>query len=74
MKGSEKSYLDDIFFNDYELKIISKLNYIHSKSKEINDFIKYKDDNIESKLIDDIYYQLMNYINDGISLEKINDK
>lgn len=25
MKGNGKSYLDDKFFNDYELKIISKL-------------------------------------------------
>jgi hypothetical protein len=80
MKGSGKSYLDGIFLNDYDINIVPKLDYIKAQSEEIdyymylvieglNDIDSYLSDSIR-----EVYYILMNYINDGITLSEINAK
>ena len=80
MDGIGKSYLNKIFLNDYNIKIVSKLDYIHSQSKEIDEYLYLIIDDlfdVDSYLTDsvkEVYYQLMNYINDGITLDEINAK
>ena len=80
LKGSGKSYLDGIFLNDYDINIVPKLDYIKAQSEEIdyymylvieglNDIDSYLSDSVS-----EVYYQLMNYINDGITLSEINAK
>ena len=39
-KGSGKSYLNEIFLNDYKFKIESKFNYIKKQSLEIDEYLK----------------------------------
>ena len=39
MKGSGKSYLNEIFLNDYDFNIVSKINYIKEEIKEIDEYL-----------------------------------
>jgi hypothetical protein len=73
MKGAGKSYLDGIFLDDYDVNIVPKIDYIHSQVKEIDEYLYLIIEglhDVDSYLTDsvkEVYYQLMNYINDGIT-------
>ena len=80
INGPGVSYLDGKFTDDYKNKIVPKLNYILSQCKEIDDYlhliidILYDCDSYLSDSVGEVYYQLMNYINDGISQDKVSAK
>ena len=80
INGTGKSYLNDIYLNDYENKIVSKLDYILSQCKEIDEYLYliikgiFDCDSYLTDSVEEVYYQLMNYINDGITHDKISAK
>ena len=80
MNEKGKSFIENIFLNDYENKIMSKLDYILNKFKEIDEYIKLVIDglyNINSYVFDsikEVYYLFLNYINDGLNQNKLNIK
>ena len=80
MNGSGKSYLNEIFLNDYEFKIASKLDYIKKQTLEIDEYLKliikslFDVDSYLTDSVDEVYNQLINYIKDGINLDEINAK
>ena len=80
MKGAGKSYLDGIFLDDYDVNIVPKIDYIHSQVKEIDEYLYLIIEglhDVDSYLTDsvkEVYYQLMNYINDGITEVEIRAK
>ena len=80
INGPGVSYLDGIFTDDYKNKIVPKLDYILSQCKEIDEYLKlileglFDVDSYLSDSVDEVYYQLMNYINDGISQDKVSAK
>ena len=73
-----KLYLDEIFTKDYDENITFKLEYIQNQFKNLDEYLLLLIDElkeIDSYLIDSIeefYYQLINFINDEINLNKIN--
>ena len=73
-----KLYLDEIFIKDYDEEITFKLEYIQNQFKILDEYLLLLIDElkeIDSYLIDSIeefYYQLINFINDEINLNKIN--
>ena len=80
MKGTGKSYLDGIFLDDYDVNIEPKLDYIYSQCKEIDEYLYliieglYDVDSYLTNSVKEVYYQLMNYINDGITDVEIKTK
>jgi hypothetical protein len=80
MNGSGKSYLDQIFLNDYDINIVPKLDYIKAQSEEIDYYMYLVVEGLNdissyfTNSVSEVYYQLMNYINDGITLSEINAK
>ena len=80
MKGTGKSYLDGIFLDDYDVNIVPKIDYIHSQCKEIDEYLYliieglYDVDSYLTNSVKEVYYQLMNYINDGITDVEIKTK
>ena len=80
MKGTGKLYLDGIFLDDYDVNIKPKFDYIQIQCKIIDDYLYYiieglyDVDSYLTNSVKEVYYQLMNYINDGITLNEINAK
>ncbi len=81
INGPGISYLNGKFTDDYINKIVPKLNYILSQCKEINDYlylildkILFDVDDYITDSVGEVFYQLMNYINDGISQDKVSAK
>ena len=80
MKGTGKSYLDGVFLDDYDVNIEPKLDYIYSQCKEIDEYLYliieglYDVDSYLTNSVKEVYYQLMNYINDGITDVEIKTK
>ena len=79
LNGNGKSYLDNIFNNNYEFLIAQKLDFVEKKNFEINNYLKYIINQSSSKnfyfknSIDDVYYKIMNDLNEGINQKKINE-
>jgi hypothetical protein len=80
MKGAGKSYLDGIFLDDYDVNIVPKIDYIHSQVKEIDEYLYliieglFDFDSYLTDSVKEVYYQLMNFINDGITTTEIDAK
>ena len=80
INGIGKSYLENIYSNDYNNKIVSKLDYILNQCIEIDEYLYlvidgiYDSDSYLTNSVKEVYFQLMNYINDGISQDKVSAK
>ena len=80
MKGTGKSFLDGIILDDYDVNIVPKLDYIHSQCKEIDEYLfliidgLFDVDSYLTNSVKEVYYQIMNYINDGITEVEIKTK
>ncbi len=76
LNGNGKSYLDNIINNNYEFLIVQKLDFVEKKSFEIKDYLKNIINQSSSKnfffknSIDDVYYKIMNDLNEGINQKK----
>ena len=79
LNGNGKNYLDKIFENNYDILIDLKLDFIQKKSLNLKDYLNYIINESNEKdfyflsSTDDVYYQLMNNLNDGINQNKINE-
>ena len=80
INGPGVSYLDGLFTDDYKNKIVPKLNYILTQCKEIDEYLKlliedlFDFDSYITDSVKEVYNQLLNYINDGITQEKVSAK
>ena len=80
INGPGVSYLDGLFTDDYKNNIVPKLNYILSQCKEIDEYLfliidgLFDVDSYFTDSVKEVYYQLMNYINDGITHDKVSAK
>ena len=79
LNGNGKNYLDKIFEKNYDILTDLKLDFIQKKSLDLKDYLNYIINESNNKdyyylsSTDDVYYQLMNYLNDGINQNKINE-
>ena len=80
INGPGFSYLDGIFTDDYNNTIVPKLDYILNQCKEIDNYLRliidylFDIDTFLSDSVGEVYYQLMNYINNEITQDKVSAK